>query len=151
MKKLMILVSILILGLNSLGGEIAKVDLEDLEQLIIAQSTTRKGNEKLLAMFLEHEAKQKEYHAKLQKDVMSGNFDPMKMAKDSRPLNAMELKKKFEQAARAELILIVEELYPNKYDLILNESYRSNVLYTAEPLEDITQNIKQYLLKKSVK
>jgi len=56
-------------------------------------------------------------------------------------------KKKVDELAEAELIDIIERIFPNKYKLILRDSFGGGILYTSITIPDITQNVKQHLLK----
>ncbi|GAF77925.1 unnamed protein product [marine sediment metagenome] len=125
---------------------IAKIKFSDLKELLLERVFAKKGNEELKKRHYESIERQKNVQEKMQKAMASGNFNPMEYAADMIP-GSMQDKDAIENLAKAELILVIEKLYANRFKLILNETYGGSILYTSVLIPDITPNVKQYLLK----
>ncbi len=118
-SALVITISIFNLNATESKAKVAMIDLDSIKNLLLDRAFKRCGN---IALKEKHEAsekKQEEAQKKIQKAAMSGkNFNPMDFAKDMMPVNMNE-RKKIESLIDEELILVVNELFPEKYMLIL--------------------------------
>ena len=127
------------------------VVLDQVKSLLLDRAFKRSGNTALKEKYEAIEKKQEEAQKKIQAATMSGkSFNPMDFAKDMMPTNMSE-REKINTLIEEELIIVVNELFPKEYILILKKSYGNNVLYTSIVISDITQNIKQYLILKKTK
>ena len=139
------------LAQEDIASEIAKVELDDIEQLLLERAFAKKSNEKLRNEYQDNLKMEKAAAEKMQEALREGGmFNPMDFAKDFM-LSDRKFTDTIENLAKAELILIIEELYGEKYKLVLNETYAGSILYTSVFIPDITPNIKQYLLKQKAK
>ena len=124
---------------------IAKAKFSDLEEMLLERVFAKKGNEELKKRHYENIERQKNVQEKIEKAMASGNFNPMEYTTDM--AGSRQDNDAIENLAKAELILVIEKLYANRFKLILNETYSGSILYTSILIPDITPNIKQYLLK----
>jgi len=132
-------------------AKIAMVDLDQIKNLLLDRAFEKSGDTSLKERYEANEKRQEDAEMKIQKAAMSGKgFNPMDFAKDMVPTNMNE-RKKISSMIDEELILVINELYPEEYTLILKKSYGNNVLYTSVVISDITQNIKQHLVIKKNK
>ena len=129
---------------------IALVKFSELKELLLERVFAQKGNEGLRKQYLEIQDREKNSRKEMMDAVKSGNFDPLEYATEELP-GMFQDEEKIEDLAKAELVRIIEKLYPEKFKLIMNDSYGSDILYTSILVPDITSNIKQYLLKEKVK
>lgn len=132
-------------------ASVAKVDFDALEPLLLEVAFSRPKNKNLQT---EHFASKKK-HDDMMKKIMESQregkrIDPYEMAGAMGMPDQLNSKKKIENLARAELILIIETLYENKYQLVISKSYNDSILYATSPIPDITASIKQHLLKQKV-
>lgn len=56
--------------------------------------------------------------------------------------------KKVSQLCRKYLLALIEETFKGKYKIILKDGYSGVILYTEVPIEDVTDILRQELLKK---
>jgi hypothetical protein len=128
---------------------IAKVKFSDLKELLLERVFAQKGNEGLEKKYRDIQEDDKNKQKKLMEAVKDGNFNPLDYA-DEAMFGSREEKKDIEELAKGELIRVIEKLYPNKFKLIMNDTFGDNILYTSVLIPDITPNIRQYLLKEKV-
>ncbi len=57
-------------------------------------------------------------------------------------------REKISQLCQKYLLEIIEETFKGKYKIILKEDYKSSILYTEVAIEDITDILRQELLKR---
>jgi hypothetical protein len=130
---------------------VAKVDFDELESLLLEVAFSRPENKDLQTKYLASKKKKNDMMKKILESQRKGKrIDPYKMAGAMGMPDQLNNKKKVENLARAELILIIEKLYKNKYQLVISKTYQDSILYTTGPITDITASIKQYLLKQKV-
>ena len=129
---------------------IAKVKFRDLKELLLERVFALKGNEGLRKVYRDNQEQKKKSQKKMMEAMKSGNWNPMEYGDEAISGNR-EDEKKIEELAKAELIRIIEKLYPNKFMLIMNDTFGDNILYTSVLIPDITSNIRQYLLKAKVR
>ena len=78
------------------------------------------------------------------------NLARTKRARAELMMNKLMASRGIDNLAKTELILIIEELYKDKYQVVIGKTYIDSVLYTTGPIPDITASIKQHLLKQTV-
>ncbi|MDP8214782.1 MAG: hypothetical protein RAO92_00080 [Candidatus Euphemobacter frigidus] len=125
---------------------IAKVKFRDLKELLLERVFALKGNEGLRKVYRDNQEQKKKSQKKMMEAMKSGNWNPMEYGDEAISGNR-EDEKKIEELAKAELIRIIEKLYPNKFKLVLDDMFSDNILYTSVLIPDITLNIRQYLIK----
>jgi hypothetical protein len=127
---------------------VAKVDFDTLEPLLLEVAFSRPGNKNLQTQHLASKKKQDDMMKKIMEAQSKGKrIDPYKMAGAMGMPGQRNGKKQVENLARAELILIIEKLYKDKYRLVISKTYKDSILYATDPIPDITASIKQHLLK----
>ena len=128
---------------------IAQVDYSEINSLLEQIILKKPENKKLAERYLDKQKKNKEHQDKMQKAIFSGEkFNPMEMAEALMDnTSSREDDKKVEQQCAKYLIAIIEKKFKDDYDVILKKEYRSNLLYTQIPIEDITEILRQELLK----
>jgi len=131
---------------EELDSSIAKLNFRKLSELLLERVFAKKGNEEIEKSYQEFLERQKMGIKKMQEAVASGNYNPMEYVKTVLP-GVMKDQDEIDNYAKAELLLVIEELYPNRFKLIINGNYNDPILYTSLIIPDITPNIKQYLLK----
>jgi hypothetical protein len=125
---------------------VAKVDYNEIDDLLIEVVLRLDGNEELGERFQAKELKAKEVQDKMQAAIMKGE-----------PVNAMAAaagmmhndadKKKVDQLCEKYLLEMIERVFEDKYEIIFKDDYRSSLLYTRAAIDDVTIIIKQELLK----
>jgi len=65
-------------------------------------------------------------------------------------MNKLMESRRIESLARTELILVIKELYKDKYQVVISKTYKDPILYATSPVPDITASIKQHLVKQTV-
>jgi len=131
---------------QELDSSTAKLNFRKLSELLLERVFAKKDNEEIEKRYQEFLERQKMGIKKMQEAFASGNYNPMEYTKTVLP-GIMQDQKKIDNYAKAELLIVIEELYPNRFKLIINETYNEPILYTSFIIPDITPNIKQYLLK----
>jgi hypothetical protein len=131
---------------EELDSSTAKLNFRKLSELLLERVFAKEGNEEIEKRYQEFLERQKMGIKKMQEAFASGNYNPMEYTKTVLP-GIMQDQKKIDNYAKAELLLVIEELYPNRFKLIINETYNEPILYSSFIIPDITPNIKQYLLK----
>ena len=155
MRVLVVLLLSLMLFLVAASADngdsgIAKIKFDDLKELLLEKVFAQKGNEGLRKKYQDIQEDEKKNQKKLMTSMKEGSFDLIDYASDGLAGN-FEAEEKIEDIAKAELIRIIEKLYPNKFMLIMNDTFGDNILYTSVLIPDITSNIRQYLLKAKVR
>ena len=151
MKKLLCLLVIYVSASVAVADEftsVAKVDFEEIKDLLLDVAFANPQNKEFQEKHLASQKKHDDMMKKIMESQREGKrIDPYEMAGSMMIPNASG-KDEIENLARAELILIIEKLYKDKYQLVISETYNDSILFTTSPIPDITSNIKQYLLKK---
>jgi hypothetical protein len=151
MKKLLCLLVICLSASVAIADEftsVAKVDFEEIEDLLLEVAFANPQNKEFQEKHLASKKKQADMVKKIMESQRDGKpINPYEMAGSMTDLDGAG-GKSIENLARAELILIIEKLYKDKYQLVISKTYQDPILYTTRPIPDITSNIKQYLLKK---
>jgi len=109
---------------------IAKVKFRDLKELLLERVFALKGNEGLRKVYRDNQEQKKKSQKKMMEAMKSGNWNPMEYGDEAISGNR-EDEKKIEELAKAELIRIIEKLYPNKFKLVLDDMFSDNILYTS--------------------
>jgi hypothetical protein len=117
---------------------IAKVDLRELEPLLLEVAFAKPENQDIRDR---HAVSQERERA-----MLSGEVDPMEAARGF-GFDRMEMEQAVEDLARGELIVLIKEMFGDRYQLVVNDGYGGGILYTEVVIPDITPNIRQRLLK----
>jgi hypothetical protein len=132
-------------------ASVAKVDLDTLEPLLLEVAFARPQNKELKEEHLSSKKKHDDMMKRIMESQRVGKrIDPYEMAGAMGAPSAHDKKKQIENLARAELILIIEHLYKDKYQLVISKTYKDSILYATGPIPDITASVKQHLLKQKV-
>jgi hypothetical protein len=154
---------------------VARVDFATLKPLLLEVAFARPQNKDLQTQYLATKQKHDDMMNAYTESRREGKrVAPHKMDGAMEPSGERDDKKKMEHLARAkaaraevmmnklmasrrvnnltraELILIIEKLYKDKYQVVISKTYKDSVLYTTGPISDITASIKQHLLKQKV-
>ena len=125
---------------------VAKINFSEIEDLLQTVVLARPEHEQLRTRFEAGEAKSDAAQMKMQEAIMKGEkIGPMAAA--SNILSQSADRKQVETLCEKHLIELLEKLFNEKYDLVLKESYRSSLLYTRVAIDDVTNLVKQELLK----
>lgn len=157
---------ILIFGINSQAAEkveaqelsVASIDFSKIEDLLVEIAINKPENAELKISYDAMKKASEKYMEKIQErsvKMMSGEkVDFNDLATTQNFQETATIEKKTDELAEAELILVIEKLFPERFNLIINreEAFGSSsgVLYTSIVIPDITANVKQYLLKQKV-
>lgn len=125
---------------------VAKVDYGEMEDLLTTVVLNVEGNEELRERYNSKKQAAKEAHEKMQAAIMKGeDVNPGEAALSF--MHDDEDKKKVEQLCQKHLLELIEQTFKGKYDLIFKDDYRSSLIYTKMPIDDITALVKQELFK----
>lgn len=124
---------------------VAKVDFTEVDDLLKAVVMSLPANKELGERFKAQQAKEKEAQEKMQEAFMKGKkINPMEAA--SMMLGSDD-KKKVEMLCEKHLLEIIEKTMGDKYQIVLKASYSSSLLYTKVAIDDVTDLIRQELLR----
>lgn len=156
LKKLTVLLVASMICMQAFSADdstvkIAKVEFSKVKDLLIERVFKKSNNIALKKKYEEKKQKKKAQMKAIMEAQKKGKFNPMDFVGDFASDMAGGRNKDVENLAKGELILIIEKLYPKQYKFIYNESYGDSVLFTALAIPDITDNIKQFLLKEKLK
>jgi len=128
------------------GVAVAKVDFDEIDDLLTSVVLDQEGNEALRERFYQKKQASEEAQAKMQQAIMNGEpFDPMAAARSS--MHNDDDRKRVEQLCQKFLLEMIERNFEGKYDLILKDEYRSSLIYSKIAIDDVTVVVKQELLK----
>ncbi|MEE9368263.1 MAG: hypothetical protein V3V05_05305 [Pontiella sp.] len=148
MKKLLCLLAICLSVSVATADEfasIAKIDFNEIKDLLLDVAFANPQNKEFQEKHLASKKKHDDMMKKIMESQRDGKpIDPYEMAGSMTDLTGT---KAIENLARAELILIIEKLYKDQYQLVISKTHQDPVLYTTSPIPDLTSSIKQYLLK----
>ncbi len=122
---------------GELGVGVAKVDMRELEPLLLEVAFAKPENQRL-----------GDWYAELQEQeraMRSGEVDIEEAAR-SFVFDRIDNERAVEDLARGELIVLIEDMFGDRYRLVVNDGYGGGILYTEVAIPDITPNIKQRLL-----
>ena len=126
---------------------VAKVDYSEIEKLVEELVLGRPENKELGTRFKAARKKSEEAQERMQKAIMNGEkINPMEAA--SGFMHQSGDKKKVETICEKYVLNLIGEVFEGKYQIILKEGYRSSLLYTEIPIDDVTSILRQELLKK---
>jgi hypothetical protein len=151
MKKILTPILFLLVAACAFAEEIpnvsvAKVDYNQVGDLLEKVVLGQKGKEELRDRYYAKEQAAKEAQDRMQKKMMSGEaFDPMEAAKSFRHDDGD--KKKVQQLCEKHLLELIEQTFEGRYDLIFKDDYRTSLIYSKIAIDDVTVLIKQELLK----
>lgn len=156
MKKLIVLLVASMICMQAFSADdstvkIAKVEFSKIRDLLMERVLKKSKDSELKKKYEEKQQKKKAQMKAIMAAHKKGNFNPMDFAADFASDIAGGRNKDVENLAKGELILIIEKIYPKQYKFIYNESYGDSVLFTELAIPDITDNIKQFLLKEKIK
>jgi hypothetical protein len=119
------------------GMSVAKVDMRELEPLLLEVAFKKPENQLL-----------RDWYAELQEQeraMRSGEVDIEEAAR-SFVFDRIDNERAVEDLAKGELIVLIEDMFGDRYQLVVNDGYGGGILYTQIAIPDITPNIKQRLL-----
>jgi len=151
MKSLFASIGFLLLTMSAASAEetsvaVARVDYGEIEDLLTTVALNVEGNEELRDRYHAKKQAAKVAQEKLHASIMRGEgVNPGEAALSF--LNDDEDQKKVEQLCQKHLLELIEKTFAGKYDLIFKDGYRSSLIYTKAPVDDITAVVKQELLK----
>ena len=126
--------------------EIAKVDYSRVGDLLQAVVLSQPENKELGDRFKAFKAKEKELQDKMQESIMKGEkINPMEAAAGM--FNESRAEKKVEVLCEKHLLEVIEKTVGDKYQLVFKSSYRSSLLFTKVAIDDVTDLVRQELLR----
>jgi len=120
---------------------VAKIDYHELEPLLLEVAFERPENAEILERYQENQT--------LEQRMMTGDLDPTEMAQGAF-VSGMALRSEVEALAKGELILLINEVFGDRYQLVIDDSYGDGLVYTQVVIPDITPNIQQHLLTRRI-
>jgi len=118
---------------------VARIDYSEVEGLIEDVVLSQPENKKLGERFKARRAKSEELQKKMQEAMMRGEkINPMEASLGM--MGESRVDKKVEQ-------LVIEKTVGDKYQIVFKSSYTSSLLYTKIAIDDITDLIRQELLR----
>lgn len=129
---------------------VATVNFMEIQEILLSSLAKKKKYSLLIKEYLAQEEAEAKEEKAFEKALTDGKVDFSQMISE-RSRHQLHrdrsLYTKVENILHSELIQIIEELFPGKYKLILEEShFADNILYNQLVIHDITTNIKQHLL-----
>ncbi|MDQ8209334.1 hypothetical protein QEH52_17535 [Coraliomargarita sp. SDUM461003] len=150
-KSIMIQLLICLLMLSSASAEstkasVAKVDYNEIDDLLVQVVLNMAGNEELGERFYAKKEAAKAAQEKMQSAMMRGEaFDPRAAAAGM--MHDDSDQKKVDQLCQKHLLELIERVFEDRYEIIFKDEYRSSLLFTRGAIDDVTMTVKQELLK----
>jgi hypothetical protein len=146
LSSMLIAIFVSVAGAEELAS-VAKVDFATLQPLLLEVAFARPQNKDLQTQYL---ASQKKFADMVKTFDRDGKHKMESMARAELAMNKLMASRRVRNLTRAELILIIETLYKDKYQVVISKTFNDPVLYTTGPIPDITDSITQHLLKQTV-
>jgi hypothetical protein len=146
LSSMLIAIFVSVAGAEELAS-VAKVDFATLQPLLLEVAFARPQNKDLQTQYL---ASQKKFADMVKTFDRDGKHKMESMARAELAMNKLMASRRVRNLTRAELILIIEALYKDKYQVVISKTFNDPVLYTTGPIPDITDSITQHLLKQTV-
>ena len=125
---------------------VAKVDYNEIDDLLTSVVLDEKGNEELRDRYNAKKQASKDAQEKMQQAMMKGEaFDPSAAVQSF--MHDDDDQKRVEQLCQKQLLELIEQTFEGKYDLIFKDDYRSSLIYSKIAIDDVTVIVKQELLK----
>ena len=125
---------------------IARVDYSEVESLLEKVVLSDPANAKLSERFKEQEAKSEQLQKNLQESIMKGEaINPMDAAAGM--MFESKDREKVELLCEKRLLDIIEKTVGDDYPVVLKTGYDKSVLFTKIPIDDVTDLIRQELLR----
>jgi hypothetical protein len=118
---------------------IAKVDMRELEPLLLEVAFARPANHEVRDRYAASQERERAF--------LASKFDPAEAARGF-SMDKFELAPTIKALARGELILLIEAVFGDRYQVVVDDGFGDGVLYTDVVIPDITPNIRQELLKR---
>lgn len=118
---------------------IAKVDMRALEPLLLEVAFARPANQEVRDRYAASQERERAFRA--------GEVDRAEAAQQSM-MDMFELRDTVQGLARGELILLIDAVFGDQYQIVVDDSHGDGVLFTEVAIPDITPNIRQHLLKR---
>ncbi len=126
---------------------IAKVDYSEVNDLLESVVLAIPEHKNLRDAYLLEKKKSKDAQNKMQEAIMKGEkINPMEAGMH---MMNRDNSNKVSQLCQKYLLTLIEDIFKGKYKIILKDDYRSSILYTEVAIEDVTDILRQELLKKS--
>lgn len=126
--------------------DVAKVDYSRVGDLLEAVVLSQPENKELGERFKAIKAKEKEIQTKMQESIMKGEkINPMEAAAGM--LVESRAEEKVEVLCEKHLLEVIEKTVGDKYEIVLKSSYQSSLLFTKVPIDDVTDLVRQELLR----
>ena len=154
MKPLITLLTLLALITSSVFAaenpvSVAKVKYSEIDDLLETVVLSDPKHKELGKEYLEAKKKSADTQKKIQEAIMKGEkINPMEAGMQM--MNRGN-HKKVSQLCQKYLLELIEETFKGKYKIILKDGYSGSILYTEVAIEDITDILRQELLKNSPK
>ena len=137
------------LQLKSKLVSVAKVDYSEIKDILETVVLSDPIHKELRDSYLAAEKKFADAQKKMQEALMKGEkINPMEAGMQM--MNRGN-HKRVSQLCQKYLLTIIDETFKGKYKIILKDGYSGSILYTEVVIEDITDILRQELLKKSPK
>ena len=157
MRKIGWVVAFTFIAMGSAGFatatiQVAKVDFEKLRPLLRDMVFAKPKNAELREAYEAQQDKERGMLTSMMDQAKGGSFDPFKAASEDFSagfMEKMEIDRKVEALSRAEFLTAVEEVYGDKYGLVIDDSAGDQILFTTLTIPDITPNLRNHLLKEA--
>jgi hypothetical protein len=117
---------------------IAKVDFRELEALLQEVAFAKPENHEIRDKYLASKERERA--------MLSGELDFEEAARGF-GLDRMDISNTVETLVLGELIFLIEDIFGDRYQLVVSDSYGRGIIYTEIAIPDITPNIRQRLLQ----
>jgi Skp family chaperone for outer membrane proteins len=133
-------------------GKLAKINYRNLESLLQEIVLSKPQHVELNDSFKKAEKENQSQQNFMMKRIMEAQSDGkvtlnMKdMLKDDGRSDFFTVKTKVEELARDEFRKIIATSFSDSYDIIIEENWNKEILYSKCPIQDITAQIRQHIL-----
>ena len=125
---------------------IARIDYAEVDELVEAVVLSRPENKEIAERFKAQKAKEEALQKKMQEAIMNGEKVDLTAAATGMIPQSRD-RKKIETLCEKHLLAVIEKTLGDEYDIILKSSYTSSLLYTRVAIDDVTDLIRQELLR----
>ena len=129
------------------GVAIARVDYSKIETLLEKVVLSDPANAKLSERFKKQEAKAEKLQKDMQESIMKGEaINPMEAAAAGFMFGSKD-REKVELLCEKRLLAVIKKTVGDEYPVVLKTGHVSPVLFTKIPVDDVTDLIRQELLR----
>lgn len=154
-KKLCVILIVLALCANARAEEesvkVAKINFYEIQPLLIDLVLSRPENKDLKTKYQVYKEKERiQGEEWMKKSLAAQKTGELRIPMDATSeydFEGYETQARVIDLARTELIRIIQEIFKDQYQLVIQGASTEDIIYTNISISDITPNVRQYLMR----